>query len=49
VFFKNLSTQVEFELEAAKNKKVKGPLYKKQKEKQGALQARLSQVNKFRQ
>jgi hypothetical protein len=39
---------VEAELEAAKNKKVKGPLYKKQKEKQGALQARLTQINKFR-
>lgn len=37
IFFKNLSSQVEAELEAAKNKKVKGPLYKKQKEKQGAL------------
>ena len=33
VFFKNLYAQVETELEAAKNKKVKGPLYKKQKEK----------------
>jgi hypothetical protein len=36
-FFKNLSTLVETDLEATKNKKCKGPLYKKQKEKLGAL------------
>jgi hypothetical protein len=47
-FFKTLSSQVESDLEAAKNKKVKGPLYKKQKEKQGALQARLTMISKFR-
>jgi hypothetical protein len=36
-FFKNLSTMVETDLDATKNKKCKGPLYKKQKEKLGAL------------
>jgi hypothetical protein len=37
LFFKNLASSVEQEFEAVKNKKVKGPLYKKQKEKQGFL------------
>ena len=32
-----MSTLVETDLEATKNKKCKGPLYKKQKEKLGAL------------